>query len=76
MGLKSATIRASDDRTNDLLSQFEVGTFITKSYRVIGRKYTLRLDEFISPKAIFIIFYNINTYLSFTDFKQYQTIRK
>lgn len=35
---KSATIRASDDRTNDLDSQFEVGTFISKSYRVIARK--------------------------------------
>lgn len=34
-GLKSATIRVSDDRTNDLDSQFEVGTFISKSYRVI-----------------------------------------
>lgn len=37
-GLESATIRASDDRTNDLDSQFEVGTFISKSYRVIRRK--------------------------------------
>lgn len=37
-GLKSATIRASDDRTNDLDSQFAVGTFISESYRVITLK--------------------------------------